>query len=613
MAGDLPAFSFCHPPEQPRKKSQNLNFSDGYPEVRDPEVRHKQRIALAESLKDYYDADHEAVDEDGNPTRSAADELPAPKWLKYDRQVLRFYCYFKESVDERREENFRVRKCTIYFYLEDGTLHISEPRQMNSGIVQGTFLKRHKVPKAGGGYITVSDFSLGEDITIYDRTFRICTCDTFSRRYLLKHGFNIGREEDFPGEPLSTYKESLKKHPLRTHKDFPNKQFLENDGKVLRFFAVWDDRESVYGDRRPYVLHYFLADDTIEILEINERNSGRHSFPMLLRRCQLPREIPSDLLGKNMGSDAFPKSAFYKETDLHVGSYIRVYNRDMLLHDCDEFTRNFYKSKYKIPDDMLEHVDVQEPAPVLARMEMPPHNGFGSEEDSKQNCISLIPKTPYKDFNKILGLDGKVLCFSARFAEDENHKVVPQDVGRLFVFQYYLADDTISIYEPPCRNSGIQGGKFLSREPAPPKWHGKGPYKPQDMFVGARIHVHDRIFELLRADEWTLNWMEDHKEQYPMSDYTLVKTKLEKQLKELPNSENECQTLRSGLSSADFTLKTASLSSTDKIFDLLRKAGVDMTLHELVTIERHLYRALAGAKDSKTSTLLQEMLLRLLH
>lgn len=255
MAGDLPAFSFCHPPEQPRKKSQNLNFSDGYPEVRDPEVRRKQRLALAESLKDYYDVDHDCLDEDGVPScaRSAVDALPAPKWLKYDRQVLRFYCYFKESVDERREENFRVRKCTIYFYLEDGTLHISEPRQMNSGIIQGTFLKRHKVPKAGGGYITVPDFSLGSDITIYDRTFRICTCDTFTRRYLLKHGFNIGREEDFPGEPLSTYRESLKKHPLRTHKEFPNKQFLENDGKVLRFFAVWDDRESVYGDRRPYV------------------------------------------------------------------------------------------------------------------------------------------------------------------------------------------------------------------------------------------------------------------------------------------------------------------------------------------------------------------------
>ena len=32
-----------------------------------------------------------------------------------------------------------------------------------------------------------------------------------------------------------------------------------NDGKVLRFWAVWDDRASLYGDRRPYVVHFYLA------------------------------------------------------------------------------------------------------------------------------------------------------------------------------------------------------------------------------------------------------------------------------------------------------------------------------------------------------------------
>lgn len=39
-------------------------------------------------------------------------------------------------------------------------------------------------------------------------------------------------------------------------------------GKVLRFFAVWDDRDGLYGDRRPYVVHYYLEDDTVEINEV---------------------------------------------------------------------------------------------------------------------------------------------------------------------------------------------------------------------------------------------------------------------------------------------------------------------------------------------------------
>jgi EF-hand domain-containing protein 1 len=33
---------------------------------------------------------------------------------------------------------------------------------------------------------------------------------------------------------------------------------------VLRFWAVWDERDSLYGDRRPYAVHYYLADDMME-------------------------------------------------------------------------------------------------------------------------------------------------------------------------------------------------------------------------------------------------------------------------------------------------------------------------------------------------------------
>jgi EF-hand domain-containing protein 1 len=36
------------------------------------------------------------------------DSIPriAPQWLKYDRQVLRFFGYFQESVIENKNENF---------------------------------------------------------------------------------------------------------------------------------------------------------------------------------------------------------------------------------------------------------------------------------------------------------------------------------------------------------------------------------------------------------------------------------------------------------------------------------------------------------------------------
>ena len=39
-------------------------------------------------------------------------------------------------------ENYRVRRAIIYYYLEDDTMHITEPRIDNAGIPQGTLVRR---------------------------------------------------------------------------------------------------------------------------------------------------------------------------------------------------------------------------------------------------------------------------------------------------------------------------------------------------------------------------------------------------------------------------------------------------------------------------------------
>jgi len=46
---------------------------------------------------------------------------------------LRLYGYFKESVVESRLENFRIRKVTIFYFLEDRSIMITEPKMVNSG------------------------------------------------------------------------------------------------------------------------------------------------------------------------------------------------------------------------------------------------------------------------------------------------------------------------------------------------------------------------------------------------------------------------------------------------------------------------------------------------
>ncbi|VEL29042.1 unnamed protein product [Protopolystoma xenopodis] len=84
----------------------------------------------------------------------------------------------------------------------------------------------------------------------------------------------------------------------------------------------------------------------------------------------------------------------------------------------------------------------------------PPYNGWGSEEDSLANCHSLIPVPPQRDFVKFMakdrfGYESHVLRFAAKMITDK-----ALDQSRRFIISFYLADDTILVYEPPVKNSG---------------------------------------------------------------------------------------------------------------------------------------------------------------
>lgn len=74
---------------------------------------------------------------------------------------------------------------------------------------------------------------------------------------------------------------------------------------------------------------------------------------------------------------------------------------------------------------------------------------------------------------------------------------------RRFVLSYFMADDTISIFEPPVKNTGIVGGRYLERRPVH-RPNSQATYTEQDLFAGAKIVVHARTFELLEADEFTM-------------------------------------------------------------------------------------------------------------
>ena len=92
---------------------------------------------------------------------------------------------------------------------------------------------------------------------------------------------------------------------------------------------------------------------------------------------------------------------------------------------------------------------------TTAERVIPPYNGFGSDEDSLSNCLSLLPRPPKRDFSRFMELDkagyeGHVLRFLARLQQTR-----PDPTGlnehRKFIICYFLADGTVSVYEQSSR------------------------------------------------------------------------------------------------------------------------------------------------------------------
>ena len=136
---------------------------------------------------------------------------------------------------------------------------------------------------------------------------------------------------------------------------------------------------------------------------------------------------------------------------------------------------------------------------------IPPYNGFGDEVDSLGYVYKLEPKKPKRDFFKYVDNDGKILRFTAKF-----NTQVPEDVDRRFIISYYLADDTISIFEPAQKNSGIVEGKFLERNKYKNRWNSENFITPSDIAIGGDVLINSYSFHVLSADDYTARYLDGH-------------------------------------------------------------------------------------------------------
>lgn len=327
-------------------------------------------------------------------------------------------------------------------------MHILERRQENAGIPQGVFLKRHKVPKPGQSneLYTERDLKCGSDLDVYSRVFRITDCDEFTRSYYANEGIDIGNSERCPGNPYDTTRAmiNMKQNPpdLAEHKNYievmlkggrPNKNlksFLDNDRNVLSFAIMWKD-DSYDGGDKYFTLNYFLADNSVEVKEINAPNNGRTPFPKLLKRQKLAKApILTHVPGMSLRTEDY-----YLPEDIKCGDVIEIFGRHCFIYDCDDHTKQWYSVNHgyvQIP------IALRKGNPSLQYQAVPAHNGYGTEEDSLGSVIALQPKVPKGDMKKMFKQDMHILRFDSKLVSTE-----PDDESRRFIISFYCGDDTI--------------------------------------------------------------------------------------------------------------------------------------------------------------------------
>uniref|UniRef100_A0A2K6KM47 EF-hand domain-containing family member C2 n=1 Tax=Rhinopithecus bieti TaxID=61621 RepID=A0A2K6KM47_RHIBE len=508
------------------------------------------------------------------------DGSDVPSWVAFDKQVLSFDAYLEEEVPDKSQTNYRIRYYKIYFYPEDDTIQVNEPEVKNSGLLQGTSIRRHRItlpPPDEDQFYTVYHFNVGTEVVFYGRTFKIYDCDAFTRNFLRKIGVKVNPPVQCPEDPYMKIRREILEHaePLRPYESLDTlKQFLQYHGKILCFFCLWDDSVSMFGDRRELILHYFLCDDTIEIKELLPHNSGRDAIKMFLRRSKLPKNCPprvyqpgqiTDRAVLNLYGDFIKNQAdgevdqeFYKDSDLSLGVTINVWGRKVLLYDCDEFTKSYYKSKYGIENFTSVSCKPPSPPPKIER-KFPPYNGFGSEEDSLRTCIGFKPTPHRRNFKKFMEKDSQMVLLRIKAAHE------------LFYFSI-----------------GITGGMFLKRSRV--KKPGQEVFKSElseyikaeELYIGVTVNVNGYLFHLLSADEYTLNYMEQNTDKYPCSNLKLA-------LQKLKQEEAKSRELKQIFRAAD--RKHTKKVDYNTFRDILMSFTVgNLSEQEFVTIVRH-YRA----------------------
>ena len=151
----------------------------------------------------------------------------------------------------------------------------------------------------------------------------------------------------------------------------------------------------------------------------------------------------------------------------------------------------FIYKEYSLGIDM-KAIKVKRNPPQNIIHPIPPHNGFGSEEDSMLNVKFLDPNGKIHEYvSDKFKRDKHILRFNAKLISS-----VPSDEERTFIISFFLRDEAVQVYETAQRNSGRQSCKFIERQRCKNPYTKKY-YTEKDFITGNVVYINKFIFKLL--------------------------------------------------------------------------------------------------------------------
>ncbi|GIX66816.1 EF-hand domain-containing family member C2 [Caerostris extrusa] len=352
-----------------------------------------------------------ALEEDSDdkiPKVPIANRLVQNDMLKYNPvPVLTFGAFYREPLGEGYKSTTRFRTCNVLYFLDDDEIKIYEPPQKNSGLTQCCIVGKGKLKKPEGDFYTIDDLNIGESLFVNGREFKLINCDAFTRRFMTEMGYKIGPPEPNVYDPITEdrievcqYPRSYRRPYIKEYKVAP---FLKHDPKQLRFYGEYGDDKNLFEEKRECTLYYDLAKGTIKLVEDRKTNKcidGRFDTCILLQPTRVPK-----LEGRKRTVD------YYKDTDLRLGIPLNLLGFRVVLYDCDEFTKNYFRGIHDIGSpkpnrsegetpDLEEHPGPPEIKPVPRKdgdichvhKLVYRHEEFGTPEQTLRTNDPFLPK-----------------------------------------------------------------------------------------------------------------------------------------------------------------------------------------------------------------------------